>query len=80
MNIYDIINIIMTYALAIFCACMIMVLMYACAMRALYSVRMHDAVTYTRTHGAVVRTPEYMARCEDVVYHMYMHDDMDMTA
>lgn len=81
MNIYDIISLIMTIGIMIMCASMILVLMYACIMRVVHGVRVHDRAVCVRTHGDVVRTPAYMATCESLV-HMLMEDEytMDMTA
>lgn len=81
MNIYDILSLIMTIGIMIMCASMILVLMYACIMRVVHGVRVHDRAVCVRTHGDVVRTPAYMATCESLVY-MLMEDEytMDMTA
>lgn len=81
MNIYDIISVILTIIIMCVCACVTMVIMYACIMRVVHGVRVHDRAVCVRTHGDVVRTPAYMATCESLVY-MLMEDEytMDMTA
>ena len=71
MNIYDIINIIMVCVILCVVIPMVGILMYACVMRVINDVRAHDAAVCVRTHGDVVRTPEYMARMEELCIMLY---------
>ena len=78
MNIYDIMSVILTIVIMCVCACVTITIMYACIMRMVHNVRMHDQAVCVRTHGTVVRDAAYMARCEEVVLALFM-EDMDTT-
>ncbi len=52
MNTYDYINEIMTLCIIIGASFFIVLLAYACVMRVLHTVRVHDRAVCVRTHGA----------------------------